>query len=111
MMRRSSLTARRVILVTASALIASLAVAASAPALVVNDNGTQAGVALAPTARGAPLPLGVSAGTSSSSCTDPWLAADLGGPNLPNDALCYRGGSVMHKNETFALTWDAPQNG
>ncbi|HEY4827999.1 MAG TPA: PKD domain-containing protein [Solirubrobacteraceae bacterium] len=111
MMRRHSLTARRVIIAIASTLIASLAVVASAPALVVNDSGTQAGVTLIPTSRGGSLPGGVSAVTSSSSCTDPWLAADLGGPNLPNDALCYRGGSVIHKNETFALTWDAPQNG
>ena len=113
-MRRYSLTARRVILVVASALIASLAVVASAPAIVLNDSGTHAGVALVPSSRGGgvlsnlSLPAGVSADTTTGSCTDPWLSGDLGGPNLPTDALCYRGGSVMHKNETFALTWDAP---
>lgn len=114
MMRRHSLTARRVILGIASALIASLAVAGSATALVVNDTNSgnvEAGVALIPTARGGSLPSGVTAATSSNACTDPWLASDLGGPNLPSDALCYRGGSVIHKNETFALTWDAPQTG
>ena len=111
MMRRHSLTARRVILAIASALIVSLALVGSATALVVTDSGTEAGVALIPTARGAGLPSGVTAVTSSNACTDPWLASDLGGPSLPSNALCYRGGSVMHKNETFALTWDAPQTG
>jgi PKD domain len=108
-MRRYSLTARRLIVVIAATLIASLAVAASGQAVVVNDNGTQAGVALVPSARASgSLPSGVAAVTSSSACTDPWLPADLGGPALPNDAFCYRGGAVIHKNETFALTWDAP---
>ncbi len=106
-MRRYSLKAQRLFLATAAALVASLAVAvAGAQAIVVNDGGTQAGVALTPSARLASLPGGVTAVTSGGSCTDPWLAADLGGPNLPNDALCYRGGAVIHKNETFALTWD-----
>ena len=111
MMRRHSLTARRVILVIASALIAALGVAGSATALVVNDtnsDGTQAGVSLVPSARGDSLPGGVSSVTASGSCTDPWLSSDLGGPTLPSYGICYRGGPVMHKNETFALTWDAP---
>lgn len=55
--------------------------------------------------------------TSSGPCTDPALAPDLWvfgqTDRLPNDALCYHGGGVMHQgvmhqNETFALTWDAP---
>ncbi len=25
---------------------------------------------------------------------------------MPERSLCYQGGAVMHKNETFALTWD-----
>src|ERR1700761_9024013 len=111
-MGRYSFTARRVILVVASTLIASLGIVASAPAIVVNDSGTQAGVALVPTARdngSLILPGGVLAASSTNSCTDPWLSADLGGPNLPSDGLCYRNGPVLHKNETFALTWDAPQ--
>ena len=29
---------------------------------------------------------------------------------MPNAGLCYRGGAVMHKNETFALTWDQDRN-
>jgi PKD domain len=114
-MRRYSLTTRRLLLAIASTLIASLAVATTgAQAIVVNDTntgGTQAGVALTPSARAAyaqsaSLPSGVSPGTSGASCTDPWLASDLGGPALPSSALCYRGGAVIHKNETFALTWD-----
>ena len=114
MMRRVPLTARRVILVIASTLIASLGVAASASAIVLNDSGTQAGVALVPSARGGgnlhnvSLPSGVTADSTTGSCTDPWLSSDLGGPTLPQDALCYRGGAVIHKNETFAVTWDAP---
>jgi PKD domain-containing protein len=106
-MRRYSLTTRRLILAIASTLIASLGIATTAAqAIVVNDNGTNAGVSIVPGSRTDSLPGGVSAVTSASSCTDPWLASDLGGPALPNEALCYRGGAVMHKNETFALTWD-----
>src|SRR5205823_220376 len=77
-----------------------------AQAIVVNDGGTPAGVALTPSTRGFALPAGVSAVTSAAACTDPWLSLDLGGPSMPNSGLCYRGGSVIHKNETFALTWD-----
>jgi PKD domain len=106
-MRRHSFTARRTILTIVATFVASLVVTVSgAQALVVNDAGTEAGVSLVPSSRDNPLPSGVTAVTSSSSCTDPWLAADLGGPAMPNVGLCYRGGGVMHKNETFALTWD-----
>jgi PKD domain len=107
-MRRYSLTStRRLALAIASTLVASLGVATTAAqAVVVNDNGTTAGVSIVPDARNVSLPGGVSAVTAGGSCTDPWLSSDLGGPALPNSALCYRGGAVMHKNETFALTWD-----
>lgn len=105
-MRRYSFNARQVILALFCTLVASLAVVASAQAVVINDSGTEAGVSIVPDARGDALPAGVSAATAGGSCTDPWLAPDLGGPALPNDALCYRGGTVMHKNEAFALTWD-----
>lgn len=44
--------------------------------------------------------------TTGGACTDPALTADLGGPALPNGALCSHGGSVIHSNETFAITWD-----
>ncbi len=107
-MRRYSLTTtRRFILTIASTLIASLGVATTAAqAIVVTDGSAEAGVSIVPNARTASLPGGVSAVTASGSCNDPWLSSDLGGPVLPNSALCYRGGQVMHKNETFALTWD-----
>jgi PKD domain len=107
-MRRYSLIARRLVLALSCSLVGSLAVVASAQAIVVNDQGTEAGVALVPNARGGALPSGVSPVTSSASCTDPWLSSDFGGPALPSDSLCYRAGAVMQKNETFALTWDAP---
>jgi PKD repeat protein len=95
----------------AVSIVASLAITTSAAqAIVVNDAGTEAGVAIAPSARGASLPTGVSAVTSGSSCTDPWLATDLGGPSMPSAGLCYRGGAVMNKNETYALTWDQDRN-
>jgi PKD repeat protein len=105
-MRRYSFTVHRLILALAATFSVSLSVAASAQAIMVNDNGTVAGVSISPDARGGSLPGGVSAVTAGGSCTDPWLATDLGGPTLPGDALCYRGGAVIHKNETFALTWD-----
>ena len=107
-MRRYSLTStRRLILAVAATLIASLGVlTTAAQAIVVTDNGTEAGVSIVPDSRTDSLPAGVSAVTAGGSCNDPWLSSDLGGPVLPNAALCYRGGQVMHKNETFALTWD-----
>src|SRR5579884_3821455 len=83
--------------------LASLAITTSAAqAVVVNDAGTEAGVALNPASRySSPLPAGVSAVNSGSACTDPWLSTDLGGPAIPSSGLCYRGGPVVHKNETF----------
>src|SRR5690349_21785288 len=105
-MRRYSLKANRLFLAIFATLVASLGVTATAAqAIVVNDNGTTAGVSIVPDARNVSLNP-VSPVTAGGSCTDPWLASDLGGPALPNEALCYRGGAVMHKNETFALTWD-----
>ncbi len=105
-------------LLIALTLGASLFVATSgAQAILINDHGVSAGVALVPgtcgdlASTGACASLanaGVANVSSSGPCTDPWLSADLGGPSLANWGICYRGGSVMHKNETFALTWDAP---
>lgn len=110
-MRRYSLNLRRTLLVLGATLVASLGVATTvAQAEVVNDNNqATAGVDLTPSTRGIALPTGVNADTTGNACTDPWLSGDLDGPSLPSDALCYRGGSVMHKNETFALTWDQPR--
>jgi PKD domain len=90
-------------------LAVSLVTAGGAQALMVSDNGTTAGVALVPGTRGGSLPAGVAAVTSSGPCSDPALSSDLGGPVLPNNGLCYHGGGVIHKNETFALTWDQPR--
>jgi hypothetical protein len=105
-MRRYSLTARRLILLIASTAIASLAVAASAQAVVINDNGYY-GVQLVPGTSYGSLPAGVSVDTASGSCNDPALqfTQDLsyGQGSTP---LCWRGGTVLHSNETFALTWD-----
>ena len=106
-MRRYSLTARRLILLIASTLIASFAVAASAQAVVINHAGTDYAVQLVPGTSYGSLPGGVSVDTSSGTCNDPALqfTQDLsyGQGSTP---LCWRGGSVLHANETFALTWD-----
>ena len=102
-MRRYSLTARRLILVIASALLASMAIAASAQAVLVNDNGTEYGVALTPNTT---LPAGLQVSTSGS-CNDPSLAPDLSWATIGDvSPLCYHGGSVLTSNETYVLTWD-----
>ncbi len=41
--------------------------------------------------------------TASGPCHDPALPADL---ILPSGGLCWHGGPVLHRNETFAFTWD-----
>jgi hypothetical protein len=92
---------RRYLLI-ALTLMASLAAASSAQAVVVNDGGNDYGVALVP---GSSLPGGYSPITSGPGCADPGLPLDL--TYQPSPArLCWHGGSVMHQNETFALTWD-----
>jgi PKD domain len=74
-----------------------------AQAVVVNDNGVTAGVAMVPGTVNT-LPAGTVV-TQSGTCSDPWLTSDL--IYQPNtNPLCYRGGSVIHSNETFAVTWD-----
>lgn len=88
-------------------IVSMMAVASGAQAIVVNDQGTTAGVALVP---GSSLPAGVTAVTSNPPCVDPALSLDLsfGGQLhvLPNNGLCYHGGPVMHANETIAEVWD-----
>src|SRR5579859_2811861 len=106
-MGRFPFAVRRTILAIVATSVASLMVSVSgAQAIVVSDNGVEAGVSLMPASRDVALPTPVTAVSSSNPCTDPWLTSDLGGPSMPSTGLCYRGGSVMHKNETFALTWD-----
>lgn len=106
-MLRNPLTAGRgrlaALAITVVSFVGLFLVTSGAQAVVVNDQGIIAGIALNP---GTTLGAGVSAVTSNPPCTDPWLAADF---SLPNSGLCWHsGGSVIHANETFALTWDAP---
>lgn len=70
------------------------------------DQSGYYGVALVPGTSGNLLTAGVPTVTASGPCTDPALSSDLGGPTLPTDGLCYRGGPVMHSNEAFDLAWD-----
>lgn len=93
-----------VLAVAVTSVLALFVTTTGAQAVVVNDQGTMAGVALAP---GSSLSgTTVSTVTSSGPCTDPWLSSDF---SLPNSGLCWHaGGKVIHANETFALTWDAP---
>ena len=78
---------RRSVLATLLTCVASLLVATSgAQAVVVNDSGTHAGVALEPGTR-ASLPSGDIV-TSSAPCKDPALPPDL---TLPNSGLCSHG--------------------
>lgn len=109
-MRRNSSVAGRMrwgVLALAVSIAATLFVVTSgAQALVVNDQGTTAGVRLVP---GTSVPFGVTPSTSGAPCSDP----AMGLPEqqylsfLPgSNPLCWRGGSVMYANESFALTWD-----
>ncbi len=69
---------RRRSLILALTFVMSLVVSvAGAQAIVVDDAGAQAGVSIVPSERGNGLPAGVSAVTSGSPCTDPWLSSDL----------------------------------
>src|SRR5947209_10739716 len=106
-MRPSSSTLNRArwgALAVVTVLAAMLSVLTTgAQAVVVNDSGTWAGVAMEP---GSSLPAGMAV-TASGTCSDPQLAytpdLSFAGGSSP---LCWRGGTVMHGNETFALTWD-----
>lgn len=85
--------------------VASLALSAGvAQALVVHDHGTDAGVTLLPGSAPDLSSLGITTGTTSSTCADPLAVPGL---QLPaTGALCWQGGPVLHGNETFAITWD-----
>src|SRR5690348_13249497 len=96
-MRRLSLTAGLTLLL--SLIVGTTA----AQAIVVNDQGTQAGVAMVPGTQGNLATAGVNTVPPSSPCLDPALPPDL---ILPDTGLCSHGGAVMHKNETFDLSWD-----
>jgi hypothetical protein len=105
-MRRPSLTFRRrhgLALVTA--LVASLGAGAGAAQAVVIDMGSlgQFGIATVAGTDNSKLPTV----KTSAKCSDPWLAPDLVLQLAPpSNPLCSHGGSVVHANETFALTWD-----
>ena len=102
-MRRYSLIARRIVLALSCSLAATLAVAASAQAVVANDNGTKYGVALAPSTS---LPISLQDNWNGA-CNDPSLAPELTFQTLGLvSPLCYHNGSVLQGNETYVLTWD-----
>ncbi|HET6869517.1 MAG TPA: PKD domain-containing protein [Solirubrobacteraceae bacterium] len=103
-MRRYSLSAHRLLLAIAATFVASLGVATTAQAVVVNDGGSDYGVALVP---GTTLPGPVTPVSTPNTCDDPSLAPDLKWTTLGAvSPLCYHGGSVIHQNETYVLTWD-----
>jgi hypothetical protein len=116
-----SRTSRRLLIVIAALLASMVVSVAGADAVVVDMNPAAAGqstvtyptdqsdyygVALVP--GGTSLETaGIPAVSTGGTCTDPDLSADLGGPTLPSDGLCFHSdGSVLHQNETFAFTWD-----
>jgi hypothetical protein len=123
-MRRNSMILGRIRWAALSVfvtVIALLSVAAGgAQAVVVNDNGDVAGVALSPNGR---LPAnavaanlnaaGASVLTSSGSCNDPAasteqdiLTAGSWPLSAPISPICWHGGPVMHANETYTLAWE-----
>ena len=107
-MRRYSLAVRRLVLALSCTVLASLAVVASAQAVVISDAGSTYGVDLVP---GTGLSGSVTAVTSSGTCVDPSLAPDLTWQTTGLvSPLCYHGGSVLPENETYVLTWDPQRN-
>ncbi len=120
-MRRYSLAVRRLVLALTCTALAALAVVASAQAVVVNDNGTEAGVSLVPSAREAGTATstylsnaGIPIVTASGPCQDPAASSEpdiLSAGSWPLNPLlaqplCWHGGPVMHTNETIALEWE-----
>ncbi len=107
---------RRTFLITLAAAAFALLGAGSAMAVVVPLGASgRAGVALVPGTSSDLAKAGITPVTANAPCTDPALPPDLGinhvfpGGTLPASAtgLCWHtGGSVLHANETFAVTWD-----
>ena len=110
-MRRYSLAVRRLVLALTCTALASLAVVASAQAIVVNDGGTDYGVALVPGTApvGGILPGAGRPVRGSVHATDPGPVVDAAGQPAPRLRCAYRAraGASPQNNETFALTWDA----
>jgi hypothetical protein len=105
-MRRNPSTLGRIrwgALAVALTFTSALVLTSGAQAVVVNVTGTTAGVAMVPGSRGT-LPPGTVVAPGGT-CSDPWLTSDLVYQPGSNP-LCYRGGPVLHSNETFAVTWD-----
>jgi PKD domain len=109
----------RIALALATTASLALLAAGGAQAIVIDTNASGAsvpfdssqstsytGVALVP---GTPLTdlsaANVPVVTSNAPCSDPALTADFGN-SLPTNGICFHGGSVLHANETFAMTWD-----
>lgn len=75
------------------------------------DQNNYVGVALSPGSQGKLATAGIPIVTDSTTCSDPWLSADL---ILHAGGLCSHGGiqvgdasnDVIHAAETLALTWD-----
>jgi hypothetical protein len=87
-------------------VIALSAMAGVAQAVVVTGPTGQFGLAMVAGTRSTLSSTSFQPVTSAPPCTDPWLTSDL---NLASYGLCWHsGGSVMHSNEPFALTWDLP---
>ncbi|MFZ0975013.1 MAG: PKD domain-containing protein [Solirubrobacteraceae bacterium] len=118
-MRRYSLIARRLVLALSCSLVGSLAVVASAQAVVVTVGSAEAGVALVPPAREDTTTAqylnnaGISIDTSSGSCADPAASTEpdiltVGSWPLsaPAQPLCWHNGPVLTANETYALEWE-----
>ena len=107
---------RRSFLVTLVVTALTLLCAGGAEAVVVPLGASgRAGVAMVPGTIGDLKTASISPVTSTGPCTDPALAPDLGVNHvLPSGhlrdgttGLCFHtGGSVLHANETFAVTWD-----
>src|SRR5690242_25693 len=92
---------RRLRLLGLALVVSLLAISGDAEAVVVDMGAAgRSGVAPVP---GTTIPSPPVISATSPPCSDPWLASDL---SLPDSGLCYRGGAVIHSNETFALTWD-----
>ncbi|HZU61130.1 MAG TPA: PKD domain-containing protein [Solirubrobacteraceae bacterium] len=110
-MRRFALAS----LAVTATFLGSLALSASAGAVVVDpaalgqttvqypfDQANYVGVAMVPGTESSLSAAGVPY-VGSGTCSYPWMSSDFA---LPDTGLCYHGGSVIHRNETFDLTWD-----
>ncbi|HEY2770033.1 MAG TPA: hypothetical protein VGI87_05675, partial [Solirubrobacteraceae bacterium] len=94
---------RRCWILLTALFVLCLFVPGGAQAIVVQDQQHTFGVAMVPGTQANLFGAGYTAVKSSVSPCDPWLESDL---VLPSGGLCWHIGPVMHRNETFALTWD-----